>query len=87
MKKQINSRLSKLQNLSEIELELNKFLVNTFNPLLEEVDQKFYKYWPSESVNKKLANEKMILSPSDFGLLRYSIAVVSAIHRQGQGDI
>ena len=68
LKKQINSRLSKLQNLSEIELELNKFLVNTFNPLLEEVDQKFYKYWPSESVNKNLANEKMILSPSDFGL-------------------
>ena len=68
LKKQINSRLSKLQNLSETELELNKFLVNTFSPLLEEVDQKFYKYWPSESVNKNLANEKMILSPSDFGL-------------------
>jgi len=30
---------------------------------------------------------KAVISPSDFGLLRYSIAVVSAIHRQGQGDI
>ena len=68
LKQQITTRLNNLNKAADSDKNLKNFINETFQPLFEKVNQKYFSGWPNSSANKNLNKKHLILSPSDFGL-------------------
>ena len=64
---QIENRIKRLNRVKKTNPELNSFFLKTFLPLWKRIKKRYYKLWPITSKKNSLENDKLTLSPSDFG--------------------